>query len=284
MGFSTGGLAALVAYWMFATDLFDAQHPVPSLCLFPHHHDLLKGFLADSPQERIAGNPGSVEALLVMGIWLHTQSRLLAPSAKPDFMSHHHLLTLVAVFHPNPRVRQSAVTLAGAVLHAAPEDERLSILEDLLENCVFASLQSCAVSWVKDEIMTATKNGANTHDASNRFANADCIETLQYALFPDLTHLQDEAQDRDALLEFWAQAWPFHLQVANFAQLLFGGGYGDMVPAGMAAGVEQRYVEPLVHMAGVLRGAEKEGEGLGTLDILTNALEKVSLSDGQVAE
>ncbi|OAQ99494.1 hypothetical protein LLEC1_02261, partial [Akanthomyces lecanii] len=232
--FSTGGLAALVAYRMFATDLFDAQYSIPDLHIFPHHHTLLQTFLGDSPQDQIASNPGSVEALLVMGIWLHTQSRLLAPGAEPDFMAYHHLLTLLGVFHANPRVRQSAITLAGLVLHAAPEEERLSILEDLLENCMFASLQSCAVSWVKDEIIAARKEKTS----SSKFASAEGLERLQYALFPDLTYLQDEAQDAPALLEFWAQAWPFQLQVANFAVFVFGERYRDMAPAGMAAAVE----------------------------------------------
>ena len=282
LGFSTGGLAALVAYRMFATDLFDAQYSIPDLHIFPHHHTLLQKFLADSPQDQIASNPGSVEALLVMGIWLHTQSRLLAPGAKPDFMAYHHLLTLLGVFHANPRVRQSAITLAGLVLHAAPEEERLSILEDLLENCMFASLQSCAVSWAKDEIIAARKEEAS----SSKFASAEGLERLQYALFPDLTYLQDEAQDAPALLEFWAQAWPFQLQVANFAVFVFGERYRDMAPAGMAAAVEHRYVEPLLHMAGVLReaGAQDKsleetagGQAMGTLDILTDTLGRVAL-------
>ncbi|PMB73380.1 hypothetical protein BM221_000801 [Beauveria bassiana] len=282
MPFATGGLAALVAYWMFATDLFDAQHSIPELYLFPHHHALLTAFLGDSPQDQVTNHPGVVEALLVIGIWLHTQSRLVAPGAdtQPDFMSHHHLLTLLAVFHSNPRVRQAAITLAGHVLHAAPEDARLAILEDLLENCMFASLQSCAVSWVKDEIIAARRGKAAAERSV--FATADGLEKLQYALFPDLTHLQDEAQDGPALLEFWAQAWPFQLQVANFAVFIFGDTYRDMAPAGMAAAVEHRYVEPLLHMAGVLREADavQEGEAaqaLGSLDLLTDTLGRVAL-------
>lgn len=282
MGFATGGLAALVAYWMFATDLFDAQYSsIPDLALFPDHHTLLSNFLGDSPQEQIASNPGTVEALLVIGIWLHTQSRLLAPGATPDFMPYHHALTLLGVFHANARVRQSAITLAGLVLHAAPEEERLAILEDLLENCVFASLQSCAVSWTKDEIIAARKDNKD----GGAFATADAMERLQYALFPDLTHLQDEeaaANDGTArtarLLEFWSQAWPFQLQAANFAVFIFGETYGEAAPAGMAPAVEQRYVEPLLHMARVLREDEAlDGQVKGTLDILTDTLGRVSL-------
>lgn len=292
MGFATGGLAALVAYWMFSTDMFDAQHSIPDFHIFSNHHSLLKDFLECGPQEQITSNPGTVEALLVMGIWLHTHSRLLATSseAEDDFMSYHHLLTLIAVFHTNPRVRQSAITLAGLVLHAAPEEDRLSILEDLLENCMFSSLQSCAVSWFKDEIISARHSTKGSR--SSRFATAECLEKLQYALFPDLTRLQDETQDTDALLEFWVQAWPFQLQVANFAVFIFGESYKDMTPAGMAAAIEHRYVEPLLHLATVLRGSTGDqdnksldssapqggaGQLLGTLDILTDTLGRVAL-------
>ncbi|ATY67374.1 hypothetical protein A9K55_000236 [Cordyceps militaris] len=284
LGLATGGLAALVAYWMFATDLFDAQYSVPDFHIFPHHQALLHNFLGDSPQDQIAQNPGVAEALIVIGVWLHTQSRLLDPGAAPDFMAYHHLLTLFGVFHTNPRVRQSAISLAGLVLHAAPEDERFAILEDLLENCMFASLQSCAVSWAKDEIIAARQAKAG---AGGKFATAEGLERLQYALFPDLTHLQDEAQDAEALLEFWAQAWPFQLQVANFAVFVFGDRYRDMAPAGMAAAVEHRYVEPLLHMAAVLREAGAQDktaldgatvdQAVGTLDILTDTLGRVTL-------
>ncbi|OAA53403.1 putative protein family, YAP/Alf4/glomulin [Cordyceps fumosorosea ARSEF 2679] len=282
MGLATGGLATLVAYWMFATDLFDAQHSIPDLHIFPHHHAVLGRFLdGSSPQEQIASNPGVLEAILVLGIWLHTQSRLLAPAAAPDqrdYMAYHHLLTLVAVFHANPRVRQSAITLAGHALHAFPEDARLGILEDVLESCMFSSLQSCAVSWTKDEILAARK----TPDSRSKFATAEGLERLQYALFPDLTYLEE--QDTAALLEFWAQAWPFQLQVANFLVFALGDAQRDMAPAGMAAAVEHRYVEPLLHMAGVLRAAPAEeldeatdGRALRTLTILTDTLARVKL-------
>ncbi|KAF4974402.1 hypothetical protein FDECE_18669, partial [Fusarium decemcellulare] len=149
---STGGFLCLTAYRMFASDIFDADYDQPDVNIFPEHHTLLMRFLGDEPQAQIVGNPGTVEALIVIALWLHDQKRIVGAEKEVNFMSYHHLLTLVSVFHPSLRVRNAATVLAGLILHADPdEDDRLSILEDLLENCMFSSLQACAVTWLREE-------------------------------------------------------------------------------------------------------------------------------------
>ena len=282
---SSGGFLCLTAYRMFASDIFDANYEQPNAHIFPEHHNLVKRFLGDEPQTQIEGNPGTVEALLVIALWLHDQKRIVGPSAADDkdatFMSYHHLLTLVSVFHPSLRVRNAATVLAGHILHQDPDEEdRLNILEDLLENCMFSSLQACAVTWLREEIMAAQRDGSK-----GRFADSDCLDTLQYTLFQDLEYLADT--DLEALWEFWIQNAPFHLQVANFALFLFGGqGYKNLAPAGMAAAVEHRYASPLLAAAKRLREAldKKEIDGQGQEDdvqmqlgILTDTLERVPL-------
>ncbi|KAJ4119901.1 YAP1-binding protein 1 [Fusarium equiseti] len=282
---SSGGFLCLTAYRMFASDIFDANYEQPNAHIFPEHHNLLKRFLGDEPQTQIEGNPGTVEALLVIALWLHDQKRLVGPSAADDkdatFMSYHHLLTLVSVFHPSLRVRNAATVLAGHILHQDPDEEdRLNILEDLLENCMFSSLQACAVTWLREEIIAAQRDGSK-----GRFADSDCLDTLQYTLFQDLDYLADT--DLEALWEFWIQNAPFHLQVANFALFLFGGqGYRNLAPAGMAAAVEHRYASPLLAATKRLREAldkkDIDGQGQGDevqmqLDILTDTLERAPL-------
>ncbi len=42
---STGGLICLVAYKIFAADVFDANQPLPEMHMFPDHHRMLKLFL-----------------------------------------------------------------------------------------------------------------------------------------------------------------------------------------------------------------------------------------------
>ncbi|KAF5975997.1 hypothetical protein FCOIX_7364 [Fusarium coicis] len=282
---STGGFLCLTAYRMFASDIFDADYEQPDAYIFPEHHNLLKRFLGDDPQTQIESNPGTVEALLVIALWLHDQKRIIGPKGTDDkdvtFMSYHHLLTLISVFHPSLRVRNAATVLAGHILHEDPhEEDRLGILEDLLENCMFSSLKACAVTWLREEIIAARKAGS-----TGRFADPDCLDTLQYTLFEDLESLAET--DLEALLEFWVQFAPFHLQVANFALFLFSGqDFKHLVPAGMAAAVEHRYASPLLAAAKRLREAidKKEIDGQGQeeevsmqLGILTDTLERVPL-------
>ncbi|KND92136.1 hypothetical protein TOPH_03173 [Tolypocladium ophioglossoides CBS 100239] len=271
---STGGLICLVAYFVFAADVFDADQPRPDMLMFPDHHLLLKQFLGeDDPQTQVMGNPGTVEALMVMAVWLDSQKRITTESTKAEanFMAYHHLMTLVSVFHPNLRVRNAATVIAGLVLHADPDEEdRLTILEDLLENCMFSSLQACAVTWLREEIITARKT-----NSKGRFSSPDCLESLQYTLFPSLTHLKEA--DKDSVLEFWTQSAPLLLQAANFAMFLYGGTeYKDLAPAGMAAAIEHRYVEPLLQAAKTL-SAEVEEKGIEAQDADSEVLMQLSI-------
>ena len=274
---SGGGLLCLVAYWLFAGDVFDSDQPRPELHTFPDLHELLAHYLGEDPQSEVLNAPGTVESLVVLAVWLDGQKR--TGDAAGQYMQHHHLLTLISVFHRNVRVRNAATVVAGSVLHSDPdEDDRLSILEDLLENCMFASLQACAVAWLKEEVIAAHKAG------SGKFNSPECFESLQYTLFPDLTHLK--SADIDALLEFWAESSPFHLQVANFALFLFGEDYKRLAPEGMAAAIEHRYVQPLVQAATTVKEAMDRGEvakpeghtgAVLELSVLTDRLGKVAL-------
>ncbi|CAI0652130.1 hypothetical protein K4K61_009852 [Colletotrichum sp. SAR11_59] len=278
---STGGVWCLVAYWLFSAEVFDADYEQVQMTIFPDHNKLLQGFLGDDPQTRIVGNPGTTEALVVMGLYLENYKRISPSDGHGDFMPYHHLLTLVSVFHPSLTVRNVATTLAGLVLHDDPDDnDRLKILEDLLENCIFSALQASAVTWLREEVIIAHKR-----KLTNRFASTDAIDTLQYALFPNLAFLKD--QDATALWEYWVQNFPFHLQLANFAYFLFAGTeFQHLVPASMPGAVEQRYVEPLLHAAKTLQAAveKKEiddqgqgGEVFTQLEILTMRLKSLPL-------
>ncbi|PHH73587.1 hypothetical protein CDD80_3718 [Ophiocordyceps camponoti-rufipedis] len=284
---STGGLVCLMAYCIFASEVFDARQPLPDMYMFPDHYLLMKLFLEEDPETRVLENEGTMEALVVMGIWLDGQKRLVAPTeddqngSESPFMAYHHLWTLISVFHPELQVRNAATVMAGHVLHADPdEDDRLSILEDLLENCIFSSLQACAVSWLREEIILAKKKGS-----TGRFSGPSCLESLQYTMYPDLKHLEE--LDNGALLDLWEQGSPLLQQTANFALFLFGGpNYRHLAPAGMAAAIEHRHVEPLLKAAKRLsaaanvEGVELVEEDVGTLlqlHILISTLELIPL-------
>jgi hypothetical protein len=275
---------------MFASDVFDSQYVHVKMDLFPDHHQLLQNLLGEEAQLEVARNPGTFEALVVMVIWIIGHEGQVPPPSKKEgaevnIMLYHHLLTLISVFHTNVRVRNASTVIAGQVLHQDPdEDDRLAILEDLVENCIFSSLQAAAVTWLREELISAQK-AKSADQPAGRFARTDCLEKLQYTLFPDLTSLKDATPD--ALWEFWTQNSPFHMQVANFALFLFGGsGYKQLAPAGMAAAVEHRYADPLrdatTRLAKALESKELDqgsasAEVQTQLAILTNTLQDVPL-------
>ncbi|KAI1760680.1 DUF1760-domain-containing protein [Hypoxylon sp. FL1150] len=250
--YSPGGAVCLIAYWIFSKDVFGSDSPRPEMHIFPDHALMLGRFLGREIQSEIISSPGIADALLAIGLGLEHRN-LIKGAEDANLMAYHHNLTLISVFHPDIQVRNAATSFAGSLLHAEPDDQsRLEILEDLLENCMFASLKACAVTWLKEEIMAAGRQ-----KRANQFASPDVVERLQYSLFPDMLSLNEASGD--ALVDFWAQNHLFLLQVANFAYFLFTG-FQDLVPAGMGAAVEQRFVEPLVAAAERLQKAEGAGE------------------------
>ncbi|KAI0128670.1 YAP-binding/ALF4/Glomulin [Xylariales sp. AK1849] len=264
-----GGAVCLIAYWLFSTDVFGADHPRPAMYLFPEHLTLLERFLGATAQEEITSNPGVADALLAIGLSLDHKN-LITEDSEPNIMAYHHHLTLVAVFHPDIQVRSAATAFAGTILHSDPDDQsRLEILEDLLENCAFASLKACAVTWFKEELIAAAKGS----DTSNVFSNPDIIDRLQYFIFPDELAVKDMGSEE--LVDYWAQNIPFLLQVANFAYYLFTG-RKDLVPAGIGAAVEQRFVEPLIEGAEkTLASEELDSHDKMDLNILTDRLKSL---------
>ncbi len=275
VGLSTGGAVCILAYWIFSSAVFKADQPQPDMHIFPDHFSILQTFLEDDAQSQVVSTPGTVAAVVAIGLWLEHKTSLADAEASANFMSYHHLLTLCGIYHPDLPVRNAAISLAGSVLHGDPdEDDRLKILEDLLENCMFASLKACAVTWLREEIMAAP--------AGSRFSTTEAIEQLQYAVFPDLLSLKE--MDHDAFLEYWVQNSPFLLQAANFAYLLFcGDKYTAVVPPAMGPAIEQRYAEPLVNAASAFlssSGNAEEGMEHVVLDlsILVDRLKSLKLS------
>ena len=268
-----------MAYWAFSSTVFEANDPQPVMHIFPDHFLLLEEFLEDDAQGQIFATPGTIEAVIALGLWLE-EHKLIVESNEANFMSYHHQITLCSIYHPDLHVRNAAVVLAGRILHADPdEDDRLKILEDLLENCMFASLKACALTWLREELISAQKE-----KATNAFTSPDSIELVQYSIFPNMALLEE--MDDEGLLDYWVQNSAFFLQAVNFAYFLFNSDtYQHLVPDAMRAGVEQRYVEPLLAAAAKLEGLIAKGTSPGVgmsevtlqLDILQDRLKSLSL-------
>lgn len=275
IGLSTGGTICLLAYWVFSSTVFDADQPQPDMNIFPDHHLLLENFLGEQAQTQILQNPATIESILVLGLWLEENKRISAETEEqPNFMSYHLALTLCSVFHPSIHVRNAAVTLAGLILHDDPDDaDRLKILADLLENAPFASLKACALTWLREELLAAQKDkgtaSTTTTTNNNIFATSQCIEELQYSIFPNLVDTLEKAGP-DALFEYWTENSAFLIQAANFAYFLFASDVlKEVVPGAMASAVEQRYVEPLLAAAARLEERiKKDGDDQGAQSVL----------------
>lgn len=252
--------------------------------LFPDHHTLLENYLGEDPQTRIHQGPATIEAIIVLGLWLQENKRITAsPADETKFMTYHHALTLCAVFHESIHVRNASVTLAGLVLHDDPDDtDRLKILEDLLENCVFATLKACALTWLREELLSAHKSASSPPSPNHTvFHSPQCIEQLQYHIFPNLVADLEKASP-EALLDYWTENSAFLLQAANFAYFLFASAAcKDVVPEAMPGAVEQRYVEPLLAAVARLEELVTAEEGaqavLMELDILQTRLKGIPL-------
>jgi hypothetical protein len=271
---STGGSICALAYWLFSSSVFKADQPQPDMWIFPSHLEMLELYLSDDSQAQISSTPGTVDALVAIGLWLDRDKRISEGQA--NFMAYHHVLTICAAFHPSLGVRNASNAIAGSILHADPdEDDRLNILEDLLENCMFASLKASAVTWLREEILNARRVDAGV----GPFATSEAVERLQYLIFPDMASFREMGEEE--LLEWWLQNGLFVLQVANFAYFLLATDHFQaVVPSGMHAAVEQRYVEPLLQVASKLQAVNIGGVEHVALDmaVLQDRLKSLSLS------
>ncbi len=274
---SLGGSVCLIAYWMFSRDVFAAHHPKPEMYIFPDHLKILENFVQEDPFQEIARYAGLTDALLAIGLGLRQRDRIIATDddvdgkVVPNTMAYHHHLSLILVFHPDIQVRNAATVFAGTVFHAEPDvARRFEILEDLFVNCDYASLKSCGVQWLKEEMIAAKReensSSSSPHPSPNPFSTPENIDRLQHYVFPDLRFLlaagegerdggEGEGQEPtpQAVLEHWALHGVFLLQAANFAYFLFAPAFRDAAPPGMGVAVEHRFAEPLISAAGSLR-------------------------------
>jgi hypothetical protein len=302
---STGGSISLLAYWVFSSTVFDADHPTPAMHIFPEHFALLEQLLQDDAHGQIRNAPGTIASLVALGLWLEENklisagpstdgtnpSTAVAENPSGNFMTYHHLLTLITVYHPSQQVRNAANALAGAVLHDDPDaQDRLRILEDLLENCMFTNLKACAVAWLREELISAlsspssqsTGASSGVSTPNNIFATPDALDTVQYAVFPSLGFLKEA--DQSTLAEYWVVNAAFLIQAANFALFLWrGDGRVDhLVPEGMDAAVGERWADPLLAAAETyLRDAKGEDRKAEMeVGILKDRLERLRGTEG----
>ena len=198
-----------------------------------------------------------IDAILAIGLWLENTNKFVSgPLDDEDFLQHLQSLSLLSANTPSPSLRYAAHVLTSSILHAHPVDRvRLTFITDTLEHCPYESLKASAVSWLKEEIITA-------HDrkSENVFASTAALGAAQPYLFPSTSALA-EATDEELVQEL-TQSFPFHMAIVNFLYFLGGKQYSDLAPSGMMTIVEEIYLGPL-------RSAEEKAVaalGSGNLD------------------
>lgn len=230
--------------------------------MFPDHAKLVKHFIGANGPQNIGGEElGVVDAVLALGLWLeHNNMFVSGPLEDEDFLQHLQSLSLLSANCPAPTLRYGAHILTSSILHAHPADRvRLTFISDTLER-PYESLKASAVSWLKEEIITA-----NERKSENAFATTVALSAAQPYLFPDNTALA-EASDEELLQEL-LQAFPFHMAVVNFLFFIRGEAYHHVVLEGMLPVVEEIYLGPLrvaqqKLMKALDAGEMKDGKGM----------------------
>lgn len=271
----------LISSYIFSSILFGSQTPPqPTLSIFPDHTKILKTFIrTDQPEAIGSEEPGVIDAVLAIGLWLeHTNRFVSGPLEDEDFLQHLQSLSLLSANNPSPTLRYAAHALTSSILHAHPVDRlRLTFITDTLEECPYDSLKASAVSWLKQEIITAEQR-----KVENVFASTAALTAVQPYLFPDNTELSELSGDE--LVQAFGQTYPLHMAVVNFLYFIGGEKYKHVVPAGMIAVVEEIYLDRLKAaqekaVSELLSGSKKPDEFVSELQLLG---QRISMCLGQL--
>jgi hypothetical protein len=231
----------LVTSFIFASVLFESKYPQPIIDLFPDHARLVSHFIGTGGPQLIGSEePGVIDAILAIGLWLENTNKFVGgPLEDEDFLQQLQSLSLLSANTPSPSLRYAAHVLTSSILHAHPVDRvRLTFITDTLEHCPYESLKASAVSWLKEEIITAYER-----KSENVFASTAALGAAQPYLFPSTANMA-EASDEELVQEL-TQSFPFHMSVVNFLYFIGGKQYSHLVPPGMMNIVEEIYLGPL---------------------------------------
>jgi hypothetical protein len=226
------------------------------MSIFPDHTKLMAQFIGTSgPASNGTEKPGVIDAVLAIGLWLeHNNQFVTGPLEDEDYLQQLQSLSLLSANTPSPTLRYAAHSLTSAILHAHPVDRlRLTFISDTLEHCPYETLKASAVSWLKEELVTAQER-----KSENVFGTTLALAAAQPYLFPDTSALA-EANEKE-LEEELAQSFPFHMAVLNFIYLISNKQFSNVVPPGMMAVVEEIYLGPLRAAQTKALAAQQDGQ------------------------
>lgn len=273
--------------YIFSSVLFGSKILPPDVSIFPDHAKLVAHFIGPDGPSTIGGeDPGVVDAILAIGLWLENSNKFVSgPLEDDDFLLLLQSLSLLSANNPSPSLRYGAHVLTSSILHAHPDHRlRLTFISDTLEHCPYESLKASAVSWLKEEILTAEER---KQSSSSPFATTVALAAVQPYLFPDTSALT--GADAEEVIQELAQASPFHMAVVNFLYFIGGKQYSHLIPPGMMTVVEEIYLGPLRQsqekaIAALKAGSETElGRDVETMKVETELLgERIAMASAQI--
>jgi hypothetical protein len=281
---SKPGSIFLITCFIFSSIMFESKSPPPKLSIFPDHAKLVKHFIGTDGPGNIGGeDSGIIDAVLAIGLWLEHNNEFVSGALEDDdFLQHLQSLSLLSANTPSPTLRYAAHVLTSNILHAHPVDRlRLTFISDTLEHCPYETLKASAVSWLKEEIMTAQER-----KSENVFTSTVALAAAQPYLFPDTSELG--TADEDELVQALAQSFPFHMAVVNFIFFVSGDAYKHVVPQGMMSVVEEIYLGPLraaqVKSLATLEAKDSEAAREAALSVLDLQLlgERISICEKKI--
>jgi hypothetical protein len=238
---SQAGSIFLLTSFIFASVLFESKYPLPEITIFPDHAKLVSHFIGTGGPQLIGSEEsGVIDAILAIGLWLENANKFVSgPLEDEEYLQHLQSLSLLSANTPTPSLRYAAHVLTSSILHAHPVDRvRLTFIQDTLENCPYEGLKASAVSWLKEEIITA-----HERKSDNVFSTTAALGAAQPYLFPSTAALADASEEE--LIQELTQSFSFHMAVVNFLYFIGGKQYSGVVPPGMIAVVEEIYLGPL---------------------------------------
>lgn len=283
--------------------LYGSTRPNSSLpfAIFPDHQELLRHCLS-SPENgtgTLGTEPESlIDAALALGLVTLEYDSIGEPTTDEQFKEYLQLTALLSSNCPSGNLRGHAHYLTTTILRSQPNDNvRLDFIRDTLEHCPFENLKVSAVGWIKGETIEANPPSPevadqNTADSLGEgpsiFATPFALDSLGPFLFPSLQNELLKPAVREAWLTFRTN-FSFYLAALNFAYLLLCAKHlhqvlstGDLWSSNDVAG---SFCQPLREASDRFKKAmadgggladEKSGETLAELNVLDQALERVT--------
>lgn len=220
---SRTGSLCLLATMAASSAFFDAPSSLPPLQIVPEYAAILGSSLGDSSTGSTGVEPEPlIDAVLFLGFLIINDRPRITSDDDQVYNNILQRLSLLSANMPSPVLRYHAHLSTSTLLRLHPEDHfRLAFIRDTLEHCPFENLKASAVSWLKDELLSADGPAHERSEGSDPsiFTTPAVLETLQPFLFLDLDTLMEGQSATHSYSTFQAHQ-TFYLAVLNLLFLL----------------------------------------------------------------